>query len=89
MFCTKYKFIEPITITVSTNQADLVMEVDTGASVSLMSEATYKQTCTGGPHLENAEYQAAYVWDKALKYSELYLNVDVGKDDQNERLPNA
>ena len=53
LFCTKSISIEPITITVSANQADLVMEVDTGASVSLMSEATYKRTWEDNlPHLD-------------------------------------
>ena len=44
LFFTKSKSTEPITITVKVNQADFVIEVDTGAPVSLLSEATYKQT---------------------------------------------
>ena len=34
---------DPITVTVQVNHANLEMEVDTGASVSLISEATYEQ----------------------------------------------
>ena len=44
LFCTKSRsFTEPMTVIVQANQADLTMEVDTGTSVSLISEATYKQ----------------------------------------------
>ena len=37
------KVSEPIMVTVIANQAALTMEVDTGASASVISEATYQQ----------------------------------------------
>ena len=70
LFCTKSKSIEPITITVSANQADLVMEVDTGASVSLMSEATYKRTWRTTTYLDR-QHQLRTYSGECLKCSEL------------------
>ena len=44
---TRSNAAEPMTVTVTANEADLLMEVDTGASASLISEATYKQLWQG------------------------------------------
>ena len=37
----------PIQVTVMLDQAEVVMEVDTGASISVMSESTFRETWKG------------------------------------------
>ena len=38
----------PITVSLRVNQVEMAMEVDTGASVSIVSEATYRKLWPGG-----------------------------------------
>ena len=76
-----------ITITVSANQPDLVMEVDTGASVSLMNEATYKQTWENNVrHRDKTNIKLRTYFRECLKVLGA-LKVDVVYKDQNEWLP--
>ena len=42
---------KPIVVTVQVNKVDLVMELDTGASLSLISESTYSSICNTLPPL--------------------------------------
>ena len=45
----------PILVTVMLDQAEVVMEVDTGASISVMSESTFRKTWKGsGPKLQSS-----------------------------------
>ncbi len=60
---------DPITITVLVDEEELLMEVDTGASVSLISEVTYKELWTENkPHLRKTNV-------KLRTYSGEFLNV--------------
>ena len=45
----------PILVTVMLNQAEVVMEVDTGASISVISESTFRKTWKGSaPKLQSS-----------------------------------
>ena len=74
-------------ITVKADQADLVMEVDTGASVSLMSKTTYKQTWKGHlPHLNKSNIKLRTYSGEFLKVLGS-ITVDVAYENQNKQLP--
>ena len=45
MFPLRKERYDPICVTVKINNAPLLMEVDTGASLTVISEATYQTTC--------------------------------------------
>ena len=46
----------PILVTVMLDQAEVVMEVDTGASISVMSESTFRKTWKGSsPKLQSSK----------------------------------
>ena len=87
LFRTKSKSAESMAITVKADQADLVMEVDTGASVSLMSETTYKQTWKEHlPHLNKSNIRLRTYSGEFLKVLGS-ITVDVAYENQNEQLP--
>ena len=84
---TKSKSTEPITITVKANQTDLIMEVDTGASVSLLSQATYKQTWQGHlPYLDKTNVRLHTYSGEFLRVLRS-ITVDVVYENQNNNYP--
>ena len=58
VYRTCSKVTNPISVTVVANQAELLMEVDTGASASAISESAYQQLWPGNPP---SLRQAAYI----------------------------
>ena len=76
-----------MTVTVKANQADLLMEVDTGASASLISEATYKQLLQGNlPRLKKTNVKLHTYSGELLKVLGS-ITIDVVYEGQNEKLP--
>ena len=51
MFALTSNSSEPYKVTMNVEGSDLNMEVDTGASKSIMSEETYKSLCGRSKHL--------------------------------------
>ena len=84
---TRSKAAGLMTVTVKANQADLLMEVDTGASASLISEATYKQLWQGNlPRLKKTNVKLRTYSGELLKVLGS-ITIDVVYEGQNEKLP--
>ena len=77
---------KPIVVTVKVNNVDLPMELDTGASLSLISEATYKSFLPALPPLSpTSVVLTTYTGEKILPLGS--IDVTVVYQSQESRLP--
>ena len=87
LHCTRTNTTEPITVTVKANQADLEMEVDTGASASIISEATYKKLWRGRlPPLKKTNVKLRTYSGEIIKVLGT-TTIEVVYESQKEQLP--
>ena len=76
----------PILVTVMLDQAQVVMEVDTGASISVMSESTFRKTWKGsGPKLQSSNVRVKTYTGESLDVLGSIV-VDVEYEGQRESL---
>ena len=84
---TSRSAMEPMSVVVQVNQLNLTMEVDTGASVSLISEATYEQLWQENrPKLNKAKVKLRTYSGEMLKVLGS-ITVDVNYEAQKAQLP--
>ena len=77
----------PIQVTVMLDQAEVAMEVDTGASISVMSESTFRKTWKGsGPKLQSSNVCVKTYTGESLDVIGCIV-VDVEYEGQRESLP--
>ena len=87
LYRTCSKVTDPITVTVVANKAELQMEVDTGASASVISESTYQHLWPGNPpSLQQTSTRLRTYTGEALKLLGS-ISVKVEYDQQVEQLP--
>ena len=78
----------PITVTLQVNQAEIQMEVDTGASVTIISSDTYTKLLPAAKHpplQPSIRKLRTYTAEKLVVEGE--LTVDVRYQDQQKKLP--
>ena len=81
----KTKRQKPLEVTVQVDGHQLVMEVDTGASLSLISHETYQQLWPSHPLKASSVNLRTYSRDQVRVLGG--LNVDVSYRDKNAELP--
>ena len=87
LYSTSSKVTDPIAVTVAVNQAELRMEIDTGASASVISEATYQQLWKGNlPPLQKTSIKLRTYTGETLKILG-WIQVRVDYQGQVEQLP--
>ena len=85
LFHMKIKRDEPLTVNVDASGAKLMMEVDTWAAVSVISEQTYKHSWPSGsrPRLQNTSLQLwSYLGDKLSVIGQISVKVCYNKQEE-------